>query len=159
MVLDDGVADISRTRPIAAQPQAIWDVLADFGAISSWAHDVDHSALLNLGPEGGLLGATRRVQLGRNAIVERIRTYDPPTTIAYDVEGLPGILGKVANRWTLQPEGAATLVTLTSTMEMGHRYNLLASAAEWVALRGIAKTSDSLLAGLATRMEKPHGAA
>src|SRR4051794_23260278 len=125
MVLDVGVADISRSRPIGAQPQAIWDVLADFGAISAWAHDVDHSALLNLGPDGGLLGATRRVQLGRNAVVERITTYDPSTTIAYGVEGLPGILGKVANKWTLRPDGDATLVTLTSTIAMGRRYNLL----------------------------------
>jgi len=58
------------------------------------------------------------IELGRN--VDLVLVF--PATV--------NILGKVANRWTLQPEGAATLVTLTSTMEMGHRYNLLASAAE-----------------------------
>jgi uncharacterized protein YndB with AHSA1/START domain len=154
MVLDDGVADISRSRLIAAQPQAIWDVLADFGAISSWAGDVDHSALLNHGPGGGLLGATRRVQMGRNAIVERITVCEPPSTVAYAIEGLPRFLGTVANSWTLRRHGDATDVTLTSTVVMGR--NPLARAAEWVVLRGMAKTSESLLAGLATRMENPH---
>ena len=36
-----------RLGTIAAEPQAIWDVIADFGAISSWADIVDHSCLLN----------------------------------------------------------------------------------------------------------------
>jgi Polyketide cyclase / dehydrase and lipid transport len=152
MVLDDGVANISRSRLIAAQPQAIWDVLADFGAISSWADDVDHSSLLNHGPDGGLLGTTRRVQMGRTAVVERITVLDAPATIAYDIEGLPRVLGKVANSWTLRQEGDVTDVTLTSTVVMGQ--NPLASAAEWVVLRGLARTTDSLLAGLANRMEK-----
>jgi hypothetical protein len=155
MVLDDGVADISRSRLIAAQPQAIWDVLADFGAISSWAGDVDHSSLLNRGPGGGPLGTTRRVQMGRNAVVERITVFDPPTTITYAIEGLPRFLGKVANSWTLRQQGDVTDITLTSTVVMGH--NPLASAAEWAVLRGMAKTSESLLAGLTTRMENPDG--
>jgi carbon monoxide dehydrogenase subunit G len=160
MVLDGGVADISRSRSIAAQPQAIWDMLADFDLPSSWAPGVDHSSLLNHGPGGGLLGATRRVQMGRNAVVERIRECDPPTSIAYDVEGLPGALGSVANRWTLRSAhdgGDTTEVTLTSTIKMGN--NPVAKAAEWIILRRMATTSDSLLAGLAHRMENPHGAA
>ena len=103
MVLDDGVADISRSRTIAAQPQAIWDVLADFGSLSSWADNVDHSCVLNHGPDGGALGTTRRVQVGRNALVERITEFDPPATLAYDIEGLPARLRKVTNRWTLRP--------------------------------------------------------
>jgi len=49
MVLDGGVADISRSRTIAAQPQAIWDLLADFGSLSSWADNVDHSCVTNHG--------------------------------------------------------------------------------------------------------------
>jgi carbon monoxide dehydrogenase subunit G len=150
----DAMGTISRSRPMRAQPQAIWDVLADFDSPSSWAPGIDHSSLLNHGPDGGLLGATRRVQIGRNAVVERIKECTPPTTIAYDVEGLPGILGKVANKWTLRPAGDGTEVTLTSTVAMGN--NPVARAAEWVILRGIAKASDKLLAGLAMRMENAH---
>jgi hypothetical protein len=157
MVLDDGVADISRSRTITAEPQAIWDVLADFGALSSWADGVDHSCVLNHGPDGGPLGTTRRVQVGRNALVERITAFDPPATLAYDIEGLPSRLRKVANRWTLRPtgpKGDATVVTLISTAEVGA--GRPARMAEWVALRVLAKQSDSMLAGLAHRLENTH---
>ncbi len=47
MRLNALAADTRRLRTIAAEPQAIWDVIADFGAISSWADIVDHSCLLN----------------------------------------------------------------------------------------------------------------
>jgi hypothetical protein len=155
MVLDDGVADISRTQTITATPQAIWDVLADFGALSSWSANADHSCILNHGPDGGALGTTRRVQVGRNTLVERIVEFDPPTALAYGIEGLPRRLRHVANRWTLRPGVGATEVTLTSTVDIGA--GPLAQAAEWVICRGMARESDSMLAGLAQRMEHPDG--
>jgi hypothetical protein len=64
-------------------------------------------------------------------------------------------LRNVVNRWTLRPSGAATEVTLTSRVEIGT--GPLARAAEWVVCRGMAKESDSMLAGLAKRMEHEHG--
>jgi len=154
MVLDGGVADISRSRTIPAPPQTIWDVLADFGSLSSWADKVDHSCVLNGGPDGAELGATRRVQVGRNVLVERITDFDPLTTLAYDIEGLPTRLRKVANRWTLRPAGDRTAVTLTSTVQIGT--GPPARLAEQLALRVLAKQSDSLLAGLAHRLENTH---
>lgn len=154
MVLDDGVGDISRSRTVMAPAQAIWDVLADFGALSSWADGVDHSCVLQHGPDGGAVGTTRRVQVGPNTLVERITEFDPPTTLAYDIEGLPTRLRKVANRWTLRPVGAQTAVALISTVEVGT--GRPARMAEWVALRVLAKQSDALLAGLARRMENTH---
>src|ERR1700712_2819182 len=154
MVLDGEVAHISRTRPIAAQPQALWDVLADFGAISAWAHEVDHSCILNYGPDGEMLGATRRVKMGRMTLVERVTVFAPTTSVGYDVEGLPQRMGRVVNRWTLRPAGGVTDVTITSTVVIGR--NPLTRAAELVIARGMAKTSDSLLADLANRMKEPH---
>jgi len=151
VVLDGDVADISRSRTIAAQPQAIWDVLADFGALSSWAENVDHSSIMNSGPDGPL-GITRRVQMGRNTLVERITECDPPVALAYDIEGLPSRLHNVVNRWTLHASTGATLVTLTSRVEIGT--NPVARAAEWVVCRGMAKESELMLAGLARRMEQ-----
>jgi len=155
MVLYDGVAHTRRSRTIAAQPQAIWDVLADFGGISAWSSDVDHSCILNHGPDGKMLGATRRAQVGRMAVVERITVFDPAAEVGYDVEGLPRLMGRVANHWSLRSTGPATEVTITSTVEIGR--NPFARAAELVVGRGMAKTSDSLLADLAKRMENPHG--
>ena len=155
MVLDEGVADISRSRTITAPPQAIWDVLADFGSLSSWADNVDHSCVLVPGPDGGTFGTTRRVQMGRNTLVERIVEFDPPVALAYDIEGLPGRLRHVSNSWALRPTGAATAVTLTSRVEIGP--GLVSRAAEQIVARVMARQSDSMLAGLARRLENTRG--
>jgi uncharacterized protein YndB with AHSA1/START domain len=146
------VADIQRTRIIAARVQEVWDVLADFGAIVSWAGNVDHSCILTSGPGGAPVGTTRRVQVNRDTLVERIVEFDPPRALAYDIEGLPRLLRRVTNRWTLAASSAdSSVVSLTSTVEIGPRppQNL----AEHVACRVVARQSDSMLAGLANRLE------
>ncbi|OBK13330.1 SRPBCC family protein [Mycobacterium asiaticum] len=148
------MADITRTRTVTAPQHTVWDILADFGALSSWMDSVDHSCVLRVGPGGQPLGTVRRVQLGANVLVEQITEFDPPTTLAYDAEGLPARLGKLANRWTLRPDGENTLVTLTSTLKIGKRPP--ARLAEQVLLRFMARQSEALLAGLAHRLETTH---
>ena len=155
MVFDDGVADLSRSRTITAPPQLIWAVLADFGSLSAWVDDVDHSCLLALGPGGAATGTTRRVQVGRNVLVERITEFDPAVALAYRVEGLPRRLRTVVNRWTLRAAGTSTEVTVTSRVEIGA--GPVAGAAEWVVCRSMAKLSESMLAGLARRTENTRG--
>jgi uncharacterized protein YndB with AHSA1/START domain len=146
------VADIHRSRTIAARPQEIWDVLADFGSISSWADNVDHSCVLISGGDGAPLGTARRVQVKRDTLVERITEFDPPHALAYDVEGLPRRLRRVTNRWTLAARtGGSTTVTLTSTVEIGSRP--AQKLAERVLCRFLARQSDVMLAGLANRLE------
>ena len=116
------MADIHRTRTIAARAQDIWDVLADFGSISVWAPNADHSCILFSGPDGGPVGTARRVQIKRDTLVERITEFDPPQALAYDIEGLPRFLRRVTNRWTLAAgAGDSTVVTVTSTVEIGSR--------------------------------------
>ncbi|OBG58327.1 SRPBCC family protein [Mycobacterium sp. E3339] len=145
------MADIHRTRTIAARIGDIWETLADFGSISSWAGNVDHSCILYSGPDGNPLGTTRRVQVKRDALVERITEFDPPRGLGYDIEGLPSRLRRVANRWTLEPAAADTLVTLTSTVEIGPRPTQ--RLAERLLCRVLARQSAVLLAGLANRLE------
>lgn len=150
------MADIHRTRTIAARAQEVWDVLADFGSLSSWAPNADHSCILFTGPDGGPLGTARRVQLKRDVLVERISVFDPPHALAYDIEGLPSRLRRVTNRWTLAagvPDSAreSTTVTLTSTVDIGPRPPQ--KLAERVLCRFLARQSDSMLAGLANRLE------
>ncbi|MGO4442269.1 SRPBCC family protein [Mycobacterium sp. 2YAF39] len=146
------MADIDRTRTIAAAPQEVWDVLADFGAIGTWVDRIDHSSILVHGADGNLIGTTRRVQLGRNTLVERIVEFDAPHALAYDIQGLPRRLHRVANRWTLRPSGESTVVTLTTTIEIGS--GRIQQLAERVVCRVITKQSDDLLAGLAQRLER-----
>ena len=137
------MADTHRSRTIAAAPHDIWDVLADFGSISSWAGNVEHSCILTHGPDDEPVGTTRRIQAGRNTLVERITEFDAPHTLAYDIEGLPQRLRRVTNRWTLRPTAGGTQVTLTTTVEFGSR----------LACRALARQSDAMLAGLTNRME------
>ncbi len=153
-VLDDGVSEISRSRTITAAPGAIWDVLADFGSLSSWADDVDHSCILRHGPDDPL-GTSRRVQVGRNTFVENIIDFDPPVRLAYRIEGLPTRVRTAVNRWTLTSNGAATKVTLTSTLRVDA--GPLSRAVEWLVCRGMARQSDRLLAGLAHQLENSDG--
>lgn len=151
MRLDGLVAAISRSRTVNAPPGAVWDVLSDFGRLSSWAANVDHSCLLEHGPDGVAAGTTRRVQVGRNTLVERITEFSPPHALAYDIEGLPPRIRRVQNRWTVRPAGAATGVTLTTTVDIGD--NPVAALAERAMCRFMAKQSDTMLAGLAARLE------
>ncbi|MFZ3307381.1 MAG: SRPBCC family protein [Mycobacterium sp.] len=146
------MADIDRSRSIAADPNAVWDVLADFGSISSWADNIDHSCILNHGGEP--IGTTRRVQIGRNALVEQITEFEPTRALGYDVEGLPKRLRRFNNRWSLRPtDNGTTIVTITSTVEIGS--GPLQKLAERAACRVQARQSDLMLAGLANRLEKP----
>jgi uncharacterized protein YndB with AHSA1/START domain len=149
------VAEIHRSRSIAAPAQKIWAVLADFGALSSWADNADHSCILFRGADGGPIGTARRVQVKREALVEQITEFDPPRALSYDIEGLPRALRRVTNRWTLAPDKSdSTVVTLTSTVEIGSRPPQ--RLAEHALCRFLARQSDSMLAGLATRLESAH---
>ena len=145
------MATVTRTGSVAAAPRAVWDVLADFGAISSWAHNIDHSCLLEHGHDPAAVGTSRRVQMGRNTVVERITESAAPTVLAYDIEGLPRQLGRVSNRWTVSSLGRSTGVTVTSTVEIGS--NPLAQLAERAVCRMMGKQSGAMLAGLAARVE------
>lgn len=136
---------------ISAPPQAIWDVLADFGAISSWLDGADHSCILNAQPE--VLGTTRRVQVGRNTLVERIIEFDPHAALAYDIVGLPRRMGALSNRWSLRPAGPGTEVTITSSVRGS---GPPARLTDGVIARVLAKQSDAMLAGLARRVEDTH---
>jgi hypothetical protein len=146
----EAVAAIDRSRTVAAEPQAVWNVLADFGSISSWADNIDHSCILNHGDEP--LGATRRVQIGRNALVETITEFDATWALAYDVDGLPKRVRRFSNRWSLRRvTNGGTVVTLTSTVEIGS--GPLQKLAERVVCRVQTRQSDIMLAGLARRLE------
>lgn len=148
------MADIRRSRTIAAETQAIWDVLADFGAISSWADFVDHSCLLSPAAQALGVGTTRRVQIGRDTLVERITDFDPPHALAYDVQGFPRQLRRLNNRWTLEPTTGGTVVTLTTTVEIGQ--NPLQRLAESAVAHFSAKQLDAMLTGLTHRLEGSH---
>lgn len=139
---------ITRSVHIDATPAAVWAILADFGSISGWAPDVDHSCLLTTGEVGP--DTVRRIQAGRTTVLERITTWEPERTLSYEITGLPPMLRAVTNTWSLAPDGSGTAVTLTTEIRTGprppHRI------AGRVAGRLLGKASDSMLAGLAAHL-------
>ncbi|WP_407665047.1 SRPBCC family protein [Mycolicibacterium monacense] len=148
------MAQISRRRTMRADPQQVWEMLADFGAIGQWLDGVDHSCILTTNADGPV-GTARRVQMGRMTLVETITEFDAPTTLAYDIVGLPRWLRHFNNRWTLRADGSATAVTLTTTVDLGPgRTREL--AARLVCLLLSKMSSDTMLAALATRSERAH---
>ncbi|KUI22767.1 cyclase [Mycobacterium sp. GA-1285] len=145
------MAEVDRSRVIAASPTQIWEVLADFGGIASWL-DVDHSSILTRGQDGAMVGTARRVQMGRNTLVENVTECDPQFVLAYEIEGLPKFVGKVGNRWKLEPTGGGeTVVTITSTVRKGR--GRTQQLVERLACRALARGSDTMLAALARRLE------
>jgi len=141
-------AAVTRRSHVVASPQDVWAVLDDFGRLADWARDVDHSCLLH---EGALaVGLTRRVQLGRTTLLEVVDVLESGRRLGYRIEGLPPVLRQVRNEWRLEPDGAGTAVTVTSTVDAGPRppQQLVARLVS----RRLAKATASMLAGLAAHV-------
>ena len=147
------MTSVSRTGAIAAPPQAVWNALADFGAIVVWAPDVDHSCLLTEQATG--IGAARRIQAGRTTLVETVTEWSPPAAdrpgvLAYRIEGLPKVVRSLTNRWVLTPSDTGTSIVLTTTVDAGPRppQQLVARLVG----RRLAAASEEMIAGLATHV-------
>jgi hypothetical protein len=103
-------------------------------------------AFLFRGADGGPVGTSRRVQVKRDTLIERITEFDPPHALAYDIEGLPRHLRRVSNRWTLAATaGGSAVVTLTSAVEIGP--GPTQKLAKRALCRFLARQSDVMLAG------------
>ncbi len=135
---------------IARPPAEVWAVLADFGDISRWAPNVDHSCLTT--EQDGGEGTVGRIHVGRNARLERVVGWEPGRRLSYTIEGLPPVVRSVTNTWELADAGAGTTVTLTSRVDAGPRppQQLIAR----IVGRALARTSRQMLAGLTAVFEE-----
>lgn len=113
------VVDVVESQTVEAPVSVVWAALADFDAISRWAPNVDHSCLTTNAAAG--VGVTRRVQSGRNAVLETVIDWVPEHRLAYSIAGLPSVIRSVTNTWTLDDVAGTTEVTLTSTVDAGPR--------------------------------------
>ena len=140
---------VERTR-IERSAVEVWSVLADFGGIAAWAPNVDHSSLTTQVAEG--VGATRRVQVGRNVLLERIVDWQSEERLTYVIEGFPPIVSEVSNSWHLVSSGDATTVELVTRIKPGPRppHQLAAR----VIGRAMTKASKQMLVGLAAHLSE-----
>ena len=136
---------LERSTVVAASPTRVWGVLADFGAIAEWVPMIQHSCLLSEQTEHP--GTVRRVQIARQTLVERVVTWRPGHELAYDIDGLPPIVGTARNTWRLTPTADGTTVTLSTEIDSGP--NPVKRFAAKKALERMATASDFMLAGLA----------
>ena len=144
------MTNIERTRSVPAAPDVVWRVLADFGTLARWAPNVDHSCLLTEQHEE--VDTVRRVQVGRTTLVETVVAWTPSELLSYEIAGLPPMLGRVMNTWTLTPESDGTKVTLTTDIADGAR--LLKRIAAKVAGRKFGSSSDEMLGGLTAHINR-----
>lgn len=137
-----------RRAAIAAPGDQVWAALADFGGLSQWAPDVDHSCLLHDADLG--MGVVRRVQVGRTTLLETVDVLEPGHRLGYRITGLPPVLRSVRNEWVIDPAPAGADVAVTTTVDAGPRppQQLVAR----LVARRLAKASDSMLAGLAAHV-------
>jgi len=143
------MAEIVEESSIARSPAAVWAALADFGDISRWAPNVEHSCLTTGQAEGA--GAVRRVQVGRNALLERVVEWEPGHRLSYAIEGMPPVVRSVTNTWQLDGSDGSTAVTLTTRIDTGPRPPQQVVAR--VFGRVLAKASREMLTGLKTSLE------
>ncbi|MCE9577045.1 MAG: sulfatase-like hydrolase/transferase [Deltaproteobacteria bacterium] len=137
-----------RARIIAADPARVWATLADFGAIATWAPPVRRATRLDAGPLA--VGSARHVHVGPVRLTERIVHLAPPAVLGYRIEGLPGVVRAVVNTWRIEATDGGALVSLTTTIEP-RTWRAGTLVAELVA-RGLARSSEQLLAGLAAHL-------
>jgi carbon monoxide dehydrogenase subunit G len=142
------VSTLERSASVAAAPDRVWATLADFGAISRWVPSIQHSCLLSEQTEG--VGAVRRVQIARQTLVERVTAWEPSRTLAYDIEGLPPIVGTARTTWRISPAASGSHVVLTTEIDAGRNPAKLLLAGK--VLERMATASELMLAGLSARV-------
>lgn len=97
---------------INASAEDVWAILADFPAIAMWVPMIQHSCSITQATSG--VGATRRVQIAQQTLVETVTVWEPQQRLAYTIEGMPPIVGIATTTWTLQPSPKGTRVTIST---------------------------------------------
>ncbi len=145
------MSTIERSTDVAATPEQVWAVLAEFGSLAQWVPMIQHSCLLSEQTDG--VGTVRRVQIARQTLVERVATWRPGNELAYSIEGLPPMVGPARNTWRLTATPDGCHVTLTTEIDTGRN-----PARRFVAgkvLERMSLASDAMLAGLAGALTEP----
>jgi uncharacterized protein YndB with AHSA1/START domain len=144
------MAEVSETITIDQSPTEVWRALAAFERIAQWAPNVQHSSLTT--GKADDVGAVRRVQVGRNALLEEVTAWEPEQRLAYAITGLPPVVRSAVNTWRLSPTADGTEISLTSTVDAGNRPPQLLVAR--IIGRVMAKASREMLTGLRHHLEE-----
>ena len=97
---------------INASAEDVWSILSDFPAISKWVPMIQHSCSITQHASG--MGATRRVQIAQQTLIETVTVWEPEQRLSYTIDGMPPIVGTATTTWALQTTPTGTLVTLAT---------------------------------------------
>jgi hypothetical protein len=150
----DPVSTVTRSLLIPAPATAVWAALSSFDSIGRWAPNVTHSAPASHTREG--LGAVRRVQVGRNALLERVTDWCPLQGLTYTVEGLPPDAGQVRTTWRIDAQQGESMTSVSTVIEPlpGPRGRVV----ERVAARLLGRAAEQMLQGLKDHLSPAAGA-
>ena len=105
------------TTTINAPVTAVWQTLADIGTIYQWNPGVQASHLTTEQAEG--IGACRTCDLGgSNYLDEQVVTWEPERALTMRITGTNMPFKTADIRFTLQPNGSGTDVTVSPIYEL-----------------------------------------
>jgi hypothetical protein len=138
---------IVRTRwSVPHSPEALWPALCD-SAVSL----TPRCPVFYLGtprptecrlPDGpGEVGATRQCVSEQGVVRQRITGWDPPARLAFRMEEsdlcFKHIVDQLGDVFDLEPEGAGTRITRTTTVSVRNRFAAVLYPALWVGLKSV----------------------
>lgn len=141
---------------VEARPADVWRVVGErWDEMSRLVPTISHSELVD-GTEVGA-GAARRCTLsnpvaGMEYVEERLVEWDPPATFLYEVIDPPFGMRRLGNRWTVEPSGTATRLTMEPFVEL--RGRPLTRPFERLVLRWMIRDLRSDVEEMRTRVER-----
>ena len=104
---------------INAPKEKVWEILADFGAVSNWAPSISESHSTT-DPTVGV-GAERTCKHEKLGDIEdRIVSCEDGHSLSYDViKGLPFPMKSLNNTWSVSAAGDNAIVSLVMEFRMG----------------------------------------
>ena len=110
---------ITRQVRSNASKEKVWEILADWGAVSNWAPTISESHSTTEATRGvGAERACEHEKMGH--IEERIVAWDEGSSLSYEVtKGLPFPMKSLNNTWSVSDAGDGAVVTLTMDFRMG----------------------------------------
>lgn len=149
------MAEFARSTLIDAPVDRVWRALDDIAAIEQWNPGVRESRLIGSRPSGE--GAARFCDLGgRNYLHEEVVHHEPQRALTMRITETNLPFQHADIRFTLQPHGDGTRVTVSPVYRL--RFGLLGSAldASYVR-RTYSRGMAALLAGLKRHVEGATG--
>jgi carbon monoxide dehydrogenase subunit G len=115
------MTQITKQIEVAALPQAVWAVLADFGGVANWAPLVRESHYTTRAHTG--VGCRRSVtDFNGRTVEDVVSAWDEGHSMAFRVRGqLAGVVTFLEETWTVEPasRGAQVVAALEYRTKLG----------------------------------------